>query len=274
MLTSTTVNNLATLLGVVREEALGEFQRAAQAKSTEALRAGAFHSSGHLLGVDRAAAETMKGAAQKVLDEILTAHAAEPTRDTAGRSVQLTALLNQALTDISTALEQERNERLKSVQGFAGTLTGLSQAATLLRAKCSARLQMRIAAFNNTGQPMNTFNVNGSVGSIQTGHNSTANVTQNVIAPSREEALQALARIEDLLRQSGDDQQAKSEVLEVVGDLRQQVKRDAPNPLKVSMLLGGLAIVVQTIPQLGPAWDVLTRWGAALRDAGSAVSGV
>lgn len=106
---------------------------------------------------------------------------------------------------------------------------------------------------------------NGNVGVVQTGDGAVAHVVQQNVAPSPEQLLAALASLEESIRAHAVPAQL-SHVLELVEDLKEQTRRTTPNRIKVSSILGGLATLVSTIPEVQPAWETVQNWAATLKD--------
>jgi hypothetical protein len=103
-----------------------------------------------------------------------------------------------------------------------------------------------------------TINITGSVGSIQTGAGSMANVTQSINAADKEALWLALSEAKALLQEI-DDATApeKQDVLQVMSDAETELSKEAPNKTKLRGLLMGAAITIQTIPAMQPAYQAI-----------------
>lgn len=258
--------NVTTLQTAVLQEVEASFQQEAlQIKHAMHAR-GIGNSSMHMQALDRKAAEMMASRAETISRELLEAHAAEPAVDTAARVSQLTALLDSALERLEAALTEARDQRVSQIRsgGFNVNLTELPTKAALMRSTLGARLYVKAMAANNGAKTLTTtVNVSGNVGAIQTGEGASATVTQTV-PPTGQDVLNALSQIEAALQASLQGEVVRN-ALELLADLRDQAAREAPNRLKVSSLLGGLATLIQTVPAAAPAWDTITRWASAVR---------
>jgi hypothetical protein len=266
MLTSIIADSVKTLCGESVSEAIAAYGEAAITKGAELNRRGLYRSGNHILSLDELAKDHLLKAGDSILRELLDAHAAEPTSDMVSRLAQLTELLSEALDDAANRIWADRDSRLKplAVDLFHLPVTPKSAVLPNLKAKLMAKLNVGAVAIANTRQTSvsNSINVSGPVGSIQTGSNSSASVTQTVAAPTNDEAARALTIIAEAIR--GMKGEKSVQALELIDDLQAQVSRDKPNQMKVSSALGGLATMVQTIPSIGPAWDTVLRWSAAL----------
>lgn len=103
-----------------------------------------------------------------------------------------------------------------------------------------------------------TINITGSVGSIQTGAGSVANVTQSISAADKEALGLALSEAKALLQEI-DDATApeKQDVLQVVSDAETELTKETPNKTKLRGLLMGAAVTIQTIPAMQPAYQAI-----------------
>lgn len=122
---------------------------------------------------------------------------------------------------------------------------------------------MKIQPELGTQRPVMT--INGNVGVLQTGDGATGHVVQHSAAPSSEQLLAALASLEASIRAHAVPAQL-SHVLELLEDLKEQTQRTTPNKLKVSSILGGLATMVSTIPDVQPAWETVQNWAGTVKD--------
>lgn len=103
-----------------------------------------------------------------------------------------------------------------------------------------------------------TFNIYSPVGSIQTGANAVAYVTQTIDAPTRQKLTEALNAIEEGL--AGIDSlpsHPKTEVVEVVMEAKEELAKSEPNSTKLRSLLGATATAIQTVGSMKPAYELL-----------------
>lgn len=275
MLSSQSAISFNTLGRIVEEEASERFQTSAMATASELNARGLYHSSVHILGLDKLARDEMTASAAALYSALVEAHKAEPVVDIGARIVQLQQMFSIRLEQLAHTLIEARDARLVPLsKGLLQPieLPEIPRALTRLHAQYGAKIQLLITGIANQqrGQSAmgNTFNVNAPVGAIQTGDNSTSVITQTVTSPDRSEVLSALQVLTQSLQASQTlTQSQKTEVVEVVNEIRVQANLDSPNKLKLGALLGGLASVVQTIPNVAPAWQTLVAWSSAIRNA-------
>jgi hypothetical protein len=103
-----------------------------------------------------------------------------------------------------------------------------------------------------------TFNIYSPVGSIQTGANAVAYVTQTIDASTRQKLTEALVAIEEGLA-SIDALPAhpKAEVVEVVKEAKAELAKAEPNSTKLRSLLSATATAIQTVGSMKPAYELL-----------------
>lgn len=102
------------------------------------------------------------------------------------------------------------------------------------------------------------LNIYSPVGSIQTGPNSTAYVTQNIDTEAREKILTALNSVEEAIRDIASlPYHPKDEILELIHEGKSEVGKSKPNTTKIRTLLQTIAVSIQTVGSLQPAYEGL-----------------
>jgi hypothetical protein len=102
------------------------------------------------------------------------------------------------------------------------------------------------------------YNFYGSVGAVQTGANSQANVVQHISASDQTALLQALGLARDAIRSSnqfGGRQQ--SELLGIVDDCEFELGSSSPNNTKLLSMFVVLATAIQAVASAQPAYHAL-----------------
>lgn len=101
-----------------------------------------------------------------------------------------------------------------------------------------------------------TMNFHGTVGAVQTGAQSTANVSQSWSNENVTAVVAALAQFKDLLAKATDvDAELRGELLTDIDSASHELVVGAPNVARISRWLGGIGATVQTVGSLQPAWD-------------------
>jgi hypothetical protein len=136
----------------------------------------------------------------------------------------------------------------------------LDEAVTLAREDMQARVDLFAASLSRAEEPRPgnvSISVGGNVGAIQTGSNATAHITQTGLAEDQVRRLRAaLAQIRDYY-QGQPSSKDSSDVLELVTEADLEVQKTGPNLRRVGLVAQGLAVTVQTIAALKPAYDAL-----------------
>ncbi len=103
------------------------------------------------------------------------------------------------------------------------------------------------------------FNIhNSTIGSVQTGSNSVANVDIRIHNEQSKALLEALEFVSEALAKVGDFATGnKDEIVELVEDSKAELVREKPNSTKLSYYLPAIGGAISTIAELKPAYDVL-----------------
>lgn len=103
-----------------------------------------------------------------------------------------------------------------------------------------------------------TFNIYSPVGSIQTGPNAVAFVSQKLDSETRNKLNKVLDLVEQgLSRVDSLPGYPKGEVIEVVREAKAELAKTAPNSTKVRSLLSAVATSIQTVASMKPAYEGL-----------------
>lgn len=129
--------------------------------------------------------------------------------------------------------------------------------------RLSSEIRLFVMALQRTRNPqpayapqLNIFN--STVGAIQTGHQSTANVQQQINAESREALIKALDVITERLGTSDAlSAKNKAEIVELVTDTKNELGKAEPNITKVGAYLSAIGGTLGAIANLKPAYDAL-----------------
>jgi hypothetical protein len=106
------------------------------------------------------------------------------------------------------------------------------------------------------GNPVYIFH--SSVGAVQTGLGSVANVVQHIGAQDKETLLQALLLVRDALSQLPDTASfPKADIIELVNDADAEIKKPSPNRTKLSSVLTTIGNSIQTLGTLQSVYQAL-----------------
>jgi len=191
-------------------------------------------------------------------------------------------LLQQVLSDVGLSPDPESMSIVKEILAAAihaqydELATGLNGEITLMRATRSPDLEneltnlkqdlrarvdllaIRLARQRPAGAVGNVFNFHGHVGSVQTGPHSSATVTLNLAPPAVEQLRQALAEVRTAAATAPEltpDQ--RGEIVAVADEVTKELTLEKPNRLRLTQLAVGVALTIQTIASLQPAYQAV-----------------
>lgn len=109
-----------------------------------------------------------------------------------------------------------------------------------------------------TGALMQHYNFYGTVGSVQTGANATANVIQNLGADDRAALSSAVQQVRDALSNAPTvAEQQRKELLEIADECVSQIAASSPNNTKLLTMFNVLGTAIQSIAGAQPAYQAL-----------------
>ncbi len=110
------------------------------------------------------------------------------------------------------------------------------------------------------GTSSTVFNVYSPVGSIQTGDNSTANVTQNIDTEVKEQIRKALEEIHSTLTRSEvETPTSKGKLIEVIQESQVELQKEKSNVIRLKSLLTTVGTSIQVVSSLKPAYETLKQ---------------
>jgi hypothetical protein len=119
---------------------------------------------------------------------------------------------------------------------------------------------------NASGQPMNQFNFNNStVGAVQTGDSSVANVTVQSTHNDNAQLVAALERLSaELAAIPSLPGHEKDEIVELVSDARAELAKERPSKAKLKAILPMVASAIGLVSDLGGAYTAVQLAATAL----------
>lgn len=110
------------------------------------------------------------------------------------------------------------------------------------------------------GASSTVFNIYSPVGSIQTGDNSIANVSQNIDTEVKDQIRKALEEIiSTLTRSEVQTPSPKAELIEVVQESQLEIQKEKPNVTRLKSLLTTVGTSIQVVSSLKPAYETLKQ---------------
>lgn len=147
-----------------------------------------------------------------------------------------------------------KHDRLQLDEAFEDALMRLGPEIDLF---IDDRLHVAAQGGAPSAAPAHVYNFHGTVGSVQTGPNSTASVVQYVM-PNQQELLAAVVALRDRLDGLTElDETLRRQVVETTESCRVELEKPTPNRVTLTRLLLGLATTIQTIPAVEPAYKAL-----------------
>lgn len=181
------------------------------------------------------------------LKELVSYHLPEKLGDLKGYVRQISALIRSPnlFDKVAPELDSARAAALAKI------VTEIDLFVHALRKKYEIKTE---------GESSTIFNIYSPVGSIQTGEYSISNVTQSLDADVRTALSEALNKISAMLTDSNITlPQPKVEIVELVDEGQQELKKNNPNFTKLRTLLSAVGCSIQTVANMKPAYDTLKQ---------------
>ena len=232
-----------------------------------------------LLQIDRRAASKGMFTSGSHASEVLQAHERELEVRTiitweslvrAHRTLGL-RLDSEAAAEFKSVLHPQINkyfaELSTSLRGYEKRLPvpmplDLSGAKSHVTSKHDIEVDLYVDSFTSGSTDQQAassqYNFYGTVGTVQTGASSQANVVQNIGASDQDALLKALELTDTALRNAahlGERQQ--NELLEIVAECKAELGSKSPNNTKLLTMFGVLATSVQAVASAQPAYHAL-----------------
>ncbi len=115
---------------------------------------------------------------------------------------------------------------------------------------------------SRSGTSGTNFIFNGTVGSVQTGANSTANIVQTLGGTDKEKLIEALRALQDELTSANLPETVRIDLSEIANDSIVELNKERPNPIKLTSSLTAISQTIQTAAATLPAYQLL-KIGAA-----------
>ena len=113
-------------------------------------------------------------------------------------------------------------------------------------------------AIEDTKAVTQNYNFYGTVGSVQTGANASANVIQNLGSEDRGALVSAIQQVRDAIANSSfTREQQRKELLEIADDCTSQIAASSPNNTKLLTMFTVLGTAIQSIASAQPAYQAL-----------------
>lgn len=240
------------------------FSRDLQAIGAELNARGLFHSGVHLqkamdLCVHELAlrAHIIFQTDVRVLSQLNVAPYADMKEDLRRRLEQFLPLADDyssALQDLQSRLGLKAHPDFRIHEPRAHVLGKLGGEIDLLVESLIRR--QREATNQSGGSP--TLNIYGTVGALQTGAGSTANVVQHISSDDKKALLEALAAVQQALANLPEPSPFhKGEVLDIVHEVSSELGKSEPNRIKVTSALRAIGETIRLAGSMNGAYQLL-----------------
>jgi hypothetical protein len=186
------------------------------------------------------------------------------------RNDQLKSLLRAELKESFDRCQAVFTERTKQVTDrYPVTIEPMTSELDRAERQYSSQIFLTVAQRARNPASTMSFNFHASVGAVQTGAGSTANVTQNVGVPEdRKAVLAALSVVAAALQAATNlGESIRAQGLQTVDSLVTEVGKEQLNAISVGGLVDALGFVIEAVPNAASAWSTVTEWVAPLKAA-------
>ena len=159
---------------------------------------------------------------------------------------------------------KELSERLaKELHWVSPEKLSIEIASVRIRQWIDAELDLYVETLKKEqGKPPapshSVFHINAPVGAVQTGPGSISNVVQNIDSTQRNDLLDALRNLkEELIHTMDAGSNTKEEMLVLIEESENELRKKSPKLPVLKSLLGSVAVIIQTIGSLQPAYQTM-----------------
>lgn len=235
----------------------------------EANARGTFGSGSTILRIANLCNETIKARAQLIwqtLFRFITTAGITYSDDLADELKNVVAIhLPQELTDLK-GLVRENAELIGSPDLFVNLEPQMVEVRNAALAKVDTEIDLFVHSLKKKVEmkekeaASTIFNIYSPVGAIQTGESSIANVAQNIDTEIREQLNKVLEEIaSELAKSDSATPHPKGEIIELVQEGQEELKKSSPNMMKLRSTLSAVGISIQTVANMKPAYETLRQ---------------
>jgi len=238
------------------------------AQVTEEIAAeGAYHSSALLDRVAELCAAALRNRAQLIWQTLLRFLTTTGISYYDGLSDELKKLVGYYLpTGTLVDLVQRTPHHLKARELFQRIRSMLESTRASSLAKAGTEIDLFVQSLKKRvemkekEEVSTVFNIYSPVGAIQTGDSSVANVTQSIDTEVREQLAKVLQDIRDRLTSLDATVPCpKGELLDLAQEGSEELKKPTPNIMRLRSILYAVAISIQTVASMKPAYAALKQ---------------
>ncbi|MDR7332002.1 hypothetical protein [Roseateles asaccharophilus] len=267
MISNASVEDFKDICGALRRRAAETTHKVCLNEKQNAAARGMLSSSTAVHAVDRAAAETFFSFAGESFEALKAMNDAEPTDDGGARRDQLRALLEAQIAELASAVIGARNQhrRTSGLQNQSLIEDRFHEVVERAVAEFKGRIGLAATARGNRPTPspavIHSPTFHGSVANYQAGDHNTATVMQSGTQVSAAEAKAALDLLIQALGQASHIAPSqRSEVIEVLEQVKVEADKERPNRRSVGGLVGGVRDVLEGLQAAPGAWDTVRTW--------------
>lgn len=179
-------------------------------------------------------------------------------------------LADELFTWVQRVLEVQFQEMVRYIDrtltplGLNAGAGPLQDEATALKKEVRTRIDYLVLTLERRvsdsapSASTNVMHFYGTVGAVQTGSLSSASVAQQMTQADLTAIASALARVADEIGAASDlAADDRAALAEVISEVRDELRKEKPNPLRVRHLAMGIAGGIQTVASLQPAYQAV-----------------
>ncbi|HME42305.1 MAG TPA: hypothetical protein VKF36_04395 [Syntrophorhabdales bacterium] len=230
----------------------------------DAAHRGALISSGTILMIDQILARELETRAILLWQAIVRVHRITGVDEGVDLAGYFKRVFNRYLDEALKALLSvyERESQILGNMGIKIS-SNLTSIAELSIKKHDVEIDLYVDSLRGTSRdavvsPANTYNFYGSVGAVQSGPASYANVVQHLAASEKQDIIDALREVKIALQNVSDrDEKETAELIELVDESVVELEKNTPNNTKLRAWFDVIAGTIQVLANAGPAYRAL-----------------
>ena len=238
-----------------------------EAAQNSALHNGRFHLliAGQFISEYRACGEVLWDAVQRVLES-----STAPLTPTTGPEIK--QMLLDRLVVLWRTLDADLEATLATYRGGSALLARLGDAHRDYQVDLFARVDLRLrqvaASASAVAAPTAQHFHNSQIGAVISGSSNVAHVSMPVHVGDVDATTRAIDGLVTALQGSSLEANTRSNVIEMLGEMRTETSKPKPNVLRLASLATGASGAIQTAAAARPAYEllrtVLMGWGVNL----------
>lgn len=269
MLSPATVSNFVALCRATAPATLRSATALFRKNSFEMMARGHSKSSAHVNQVDRIAADALAEGVEAIYRHLVDCELSEaPATDEDSRAQQMRSQFELMAGEwLSTLRDEAEQWRKRGGDQPAKRDPDLDVELQRLVSQYCQQIDLTVRQRSQNRQlAAMSFNFHAPVGAVQTGNNASAHVVQQDVGPAALQA--AIKSVADAVGQMSTlPSEQKDALRQALSTLQLEAAKEKPNGITAIGLVNAMGAVIQTVPNVAPAWQTITTWAQMLRSA-------